>query len=81
MILRDFGAKNVKVFGSVRRNEATPTSDVDLLIEDLPAKSLLDIAHVKNRLRIVLNRRVDLVELSDLPWAMRPQVEAEAVPL
>jgi hypothetical protein len=32
-------------------------------------------------LRKLLNRPVDVAEVSNLPWAIRPQAEAEAVPL
>jgi len=31
-----YGAYNVRVFGSVARGEATPTSDVDLLVNFSP---------------------------------------------
>jgi len=80
-LLKSYGVKQVRVFGSVRRQEATAASDVDLLVDALPRMSLLDVAHLKIELRKVLGRPVDVVELSDLPWAMRPQVEAEAVTL
>jgi uncharacterized protein len=81
VLLKEYGANQVRVFGSVRRQEATDKSDVDLLVDGLPGRSLLDVAHLKNELRRILKHPVDLVEASDLPWAMRPQVEAEAVPL
>jgi predicted nucleotidyltransferase len=80
-LLKEYGAKEVRVFGSVRRQEATSTSDVDLLVDNLPGKSLLDVAHLKNQLRRMLKHTVDIVEVDDLPWAIRPQVESEAVPL
>jgi predicted nucleotidyltransferase len=80
-LLRDYGAKEIRVFGSVRRQEATAKSDVDFLVDALPGASLLDVSHLKNELRRILKHPVDVVEAGDLPWAMRPQVEAEAVPL
>lgn len=80
-LLKKYGAKEVRVFGSVRRREATSESDLDLLVDNLPGTSILDVAHLKGELRRILNRRVDVVEVADLPWPMRPQVEAEAVPL
>jgi uncharacterized protein len=80
-LLKGYGAKRIRVFGSVRRREATRTSDVDLLVDDLPDTSLLDVAHIKNELRRMLGRSVDLVEEQSMPWSMRPQVLAEAVPL
>jgi uncharacterized protein len=80
-LLKQYGAKEVRVFGSVRRQEADETSDLDLLVDDLPGASLLDVAHLKVELRRILGRSVDLVEEDSLPWSMRPQVLAEAVPL
>jgi uncharacterized protein len=78
---RTHGATAFRVFGSVRRREATPTSDVDLLVTLRPRASWLDFAGLHAELEALLGRRVDLVEEGQLPWAIRPQVEAEAVPL
>jgi len=80
-LLKEYGAKEVRVFGSVRRQEANAASDLDILVDDLPGTSLLDVAHLKNDLRRILGRPVDVVEEQALPWSMRPQVLAEAVPL
>jgi uncharacterized protein len=80
-LTRKYGAKRVRVFGSVRRRSATEQSDVDLLVDDLPGASLLDRAHLETELRRIVGRRVDVVEEGSLPWSVRPQVLAEAVPL
>ncbi|HTT34954.1 MAG TPA: nucleotidyltransferase family protein [Thermoplasmata archaeon] len=76
-----YGAKRVRVFGSVRRRSATARSDVDLLVDDLPGASLLDRAHLETELRRIVGHTVDVVEEGSLPWSVRPQVLAEAVPL
>jgi len=74
------GASNVRVFGSVARGEATPTSDVDLLVDGLENCSwgggglLVDLEKL-------LGRRVDLVSAEDLHWSIRDRVLKEAVPL
>jgi predicted nucleotidyltransferase len=36
------GAKNIRIFGSVSRHEARPDSDIDLLIDLEPGRSLLE---------------------------------------
>ena len=36
------GARNVRVFGSIARGEADTASDVDLLVDMEPGRSLLD---------------------------------------
>lgn len=62
-IAQKHGAYNVRVFGSVARGEATPESDIDLLVNyDLekitswfPGGLLLDLEQL-------LNRKVDIAE-------------------
>jgi uncharacterized protein len=71
----------VRVFGSVRRSEAGPTSDVDLLVDRHPETSLIDRAALVNELEQILGRKVDVVPEEALHWLVRPQVLFEAVPL
>ncbi|MCI4334478.1 MAG: nucleotidyltransferase family protein [Thermoplasmata archaeon] len=79
-LVSNYGAKRVRVFGSARRREANNRSDVDLLVDGLPKASLLDRAHLETELSRILGRSVDVVEEDGLPWSIRPQVLAEAVP-
>ena len=44
---RQFHVKEVSLFGSQARNEATTTSDVDLLVEFSDAASLFDLVRLK----------------------------------
>ena len=37
------GASNVRVFGSVARGDADPKSDIDLLVDLEPGRSLFDL--------------------------------------
>jgi hypothetical protein len=39
-----YGASNVRVFGSVARGDATPESDVDLLVTFREGSSLYDLS-------------------------------------
>jgi predicted nucleotidyltransferase len=78
-LARKDGARRVRVFGSVRRQEATERSDVDLLVDALPKASLLDHAHLETELHRILGRPADVVEEGSLPWSIRPQILAEAV--
>ena len=45
------GARNVRVFGSVARGDAKESSDLDLLVEWEPGRSLFDHATVETRPR------------------------------
>ncbi|MGI0132109.1 MAG: nucleotidyltransferase domain-containing protein [Thermoplasmata archaeon] len=80
-IARRYGVSKVEVFGSVRRREATEKSDVDLMLTWRRPHSLLDRAGLGNDLEALLGRPVDLVYRGGLHWSVKPQVEAEVVPL
>jgi uncharacterized protein len=78
---RRHGFDHIRVFGSVRRSEATATSDVDLLVHRQPQASLLDRAAFVNDLERILGRSVDVVPDEALHWLVRPQVLFEATPI
>ena len=76
------GAFNVRVFGSVARGEATPESDVDLIVCFHEGASLLDHSGLRLDLIDLLGCNVDVI--SDHPRLkerFRRRVEREAVPL
>lgn len=76
-----YGASNVRVFGSVARGEATAMSDVDLLVEVAPGKSLLTLGGLSVELQDVLACKVDIATEKMLKDRTREQVLREAVPL
>jgi predicted nucleotidyltransferase len=75
------GAYNVRIFGSVARGEATPDSDIDLLIEKGPTTSPWFPAGLVLELEESLGRRVDVVTEKALNPHLRDRVLREAVPL
>lgn len=75
------GARNLRVFGSVARGEAGPESDLDLLVEMEPGRSLLDHIALIQDLEEVLGCRVDVVTEAGLRERIRPRVLREARPL
>jgi len=75
------GARNVRVFGSVARGEADEQSDVDLLVDLEPGRSLLDLGGLLMDLRELLRRNVDVVTERGLKARIRSRVLQEAVPL
>jgi hypothetical protein len=76
------GASNVRVFGSVVRNEATDTSDVDFLVTwDYARISSWGGVGLNLALAELLGREVDVVGDDELHWFIRDRVLAEAVPL
>ena len=80
-IAASHGAHHIRVFGSVARGDATPTSDIDLLVELEPGRSLLDHVALKQDLEDLLGRKVDVMTDKSLHWYVRDRVLAEAVPL
>ena len=75
------GACNVRIFGSVARGEAGENSDIDLLVELEPGRSLLDLDKLVVELEDLLNRKVDVVTEQGLYWLLRRRVLKEARPL
>lgn len=72
------GAKNIRVFGSVVRNEARADSDIDLLIDLDPDRSLLDVGGLAMDLTLLLDRPVDVVTEAGLRDRIRSRVLSEA---
>lgn len=79
--LTEHGLYNPRVFGSVARGDDTEASDLDLLVDAPSGTSLLDLVKAKHALEDLLQVRVDLVTLDDLPGRVRAAALAEAVPL
>ncbi len=75
------GARNVRLFGSVARGEADEKSDVDVLVDMDPDRSLFDMGGLLLDLQDLLGCRVDLVTEKALKPRMRERVMEEAVPV
>jgi predicted nucleotidyltransferase len=54
------GAQGIELFGSVARGEDRPGSDIDLLVELRPGRSLLDLIGLENDLSDLFGRKVDV---------------------
>jgi len=80
-IAAQHGARNVRLFGSAARGEATDESDLDFLVEMEPGRSLLDLAALRNDLMDLLGREVDVVTEDSLYWLLRRKILREARPL
>jgi len=74
-----FGVKSLALFGSMVRDEAQPTSDVDLLVEFEGQATFDRYMDLKFYLEQLLECRVDLVTRKALKPRMRPVVEKEAL--
>jgi len=72
------GARNIRIFGSVARKEARPDSDIDLLIDLDPDRSLLDAGGLAMDLTGLLHHPVDIVTEAGLRDRIRARVLKEA---
>ena len=77
----DCGASNVRVFGSVARGSSDSNSDLDLLVDLAPGRSLLDLLRLQRKLEQLLTRRVDVVSARGLRQRVRETVLRDALPL
>jgi len=80
-IAASHGADNVRLFGSFARNEARADSDVDLMVDLEPDRSLFDLVALTDELESLLGRRVDVGTERSLRREARKTAAAEAIPI
>lgn len=71
--------QSISVFGSIVRGEATPDSDIDILVDFKEGADLLDLMAVGNILEERLGRKVDVVSRNGLRKELKDRIEKEAV--
>lgn len=76
--IRARGVTRLALFGSVARDQAGPTSDLDVLVEIEPGRkfSLLDLSSLRVLLCDIFERETDVVIEEDL----RPKFKARIAP-
>lgn len=60
-ILREYGAENVRVFGSVARGDERSDSDLDLIVDLGPGTGLFTLGRIERDLEQLLGVDVDLI--------------------
>ena len=68
---KEFGVKSLRLFGSVARDEATSSSDVDLLVEFNRPMGYFGLFSLQNYLEKLLDCSVDLGTVNSL----RPRIK------
>jgi predicted nucleotidyltransferase len=78
-----FGVRSLALFGSVVRDEAKPTSDVDLMVDFFPGQpgGLFRYVELKHALEAVLGRPVDLITSGNIKPRLKQRILKECVPV
>jgi predicted nucleotidyltransferase len=79
-LCRRNGIARLSLFGSVLRDDFTPRSDVDVLVEFLPGRRVgfFALTDIEDELSAMLDRRVDLNTPASLSKYFRDEVLREA---
>jgi predicted nucleotidyltransferase len=75
------GVHDVRVFGSVARDESHAGSDLDLLVAPGPGTTLFDLSGFALDVEEIIGRHVDVATPGGLKARIRNRVLAEAVDL
>lgn len=80
-LLKAYGIKDIRLFGSVARGEAGAGSDVDLLVEFEPSAhiGMFEFSHLRRELSQLLGCEVDLATPDALHKDMKENILREAI--
>jgi predicted nucleotidyltransferase len=80
-VLERFGVRSLALFGSVVRDEAKPTSDIDLMVSFFPGQpgGLFRYVELKQALEGLLGRPVDLITSGNIKPRLRSRILAECL--
>lgn len=70
-LFEQYGVQALYLFGSTARNEATSSSDVDLLVEFDPTPGLFEFIELQQNLESLLGCKVDLGTKRSLKFGIR----------
>ena len=77
--LRALAVSSISIFGSVARDQATPDSDIDILVEFDGPIGYFHLFRVRQRLQEILGIRVDLATPASIRPELRDSILTEAV--
>lgn len=80
-ILKKYGVRRARLFGSVARGSEHADSDVDILVSFMRPTDGWTYAGLARELEEALGRPVDLVTENALSEYMRPRIEADLTSL
>lgn len=78
-IEKRFGIRLVGVVGSVARGEEKPTSDIDIIFDQVGSTTLFKVIKAEHELEDYLGRKIDLVQRQALRPDQRAFIERDLV--
>jgi len=76
--LLDFGVSRIGLFGSYARNEQTPHSDIDILVDFSPEKENYDsFMALYDYLESLFDKKIEVVTLNGLSPYIKPYILKE----
>jgi hypothetical protein len=78
-IAKRYGVRQVRLFGSVVRGEDRPESDLDVLVDFEPKRSLLDLIGFEQDLEELIGRKADVISARGINPRIKDRVLREAV--
>lgn len=78
-VLKRHNVQHAAIFGSVAKDSATDSSDIDLLIEPAPNFTLFKMLALEQEIAELVHQKVDLVEYSALKSSIKDEVLRTAI--
>lgn len=75
--LTQSGANRIAIFGSFARGDERPDSDIDILVEFSPPKSLLELVRIERELSEHLGRKIDLLTEKSISPAFYTRIQQD----
>jgi len=74
-----YSVNKIGIFGSYARNEATPNSDIDIVV-DLKKSTMFGLVAIKEDIEDYFKTHVDIVQIRDrMNRFLRERIEKEAI--
>ena len=77
LLVKDYGVKDIGLFGSFIKGNVTASSDIDILVDFSKTIDLFTFVDLKNHLSDLLNTDVDLVMKKGLKPGIGKRILAE----
>ena len=78
-IAKENGVTSMSLFGSIARGDENQSSDIDLLIDLEPGRSLIDLVRIERELKEAFNLDFDVLTPNSLHPRIRERVNREKV--